>query len=425
MKGIAGNYPNTQIRDNTMSGTMNSVDVNPAEDHLMRFLAVEGLPGQEKAIGEAVIAELKRVGVPVSAIRFDKVNERIPAPTQTGNLFVDLPGTRKGQRLLFITHLDTVPLCAGAKPKREGDRIVSDGTTALGGDNRTGCAVLVTLVETLLKHKLPHPPISLLFAVHEESGIQGCRSLDPADLNGATMGFNVDSKLAAKQIARRRRVEQARTELRHRLVRAQEEEHRRIARELHDDLTQRLAVLAIEAGKLEQVPGHGEDVVARARGIREQLVALSEIVHSLSRQLHPSILDDLGLVDALGSECLSLHQRDGVTVDYHAQNVPLDLSRDVALCFYRVAQEALRNVARHARCSEASVRLVADEREMVLCVQDRGVGFDIGGVGKTGLGLESIRERACLIQARLVVRSRPGKGTRVILRVPLQRRSQR
>jgi tripeptide aminopeptidase len=180
-----------------MSSTIPPVDVKSAEDHLMRFLAVEGLSGREKAIGETVVGELKKVGVPASAIRFDKVHERIPAPTQTGNLFVDLPGTRKGPRLLFVTHLDTVALCAGAKPKREGDRIVSDGATALGGDNRTGCAVLVTLVETLLKHKLPHPPISLLFAVREESGIQGCRYMDPADLNGAAMGFNVDSSLAA------------------------------------------------------------------------------------------------------------------------------------------------------------------------------------------------------------------------------------
>jgi tripeptide aminopeptidase len=176
------------------------VDVKAAEDHLMRFLAVEGLSGQEAAMAAAVSDELKKVGVPASAIRFDTVNKRIPAPTQTGNLFVELPGTRPGPRLLFITHLDTVPLCAGAKPKREGDRIVSDGTTALGGDNRTGCAVLVTLVETLLKHKLPHPPLSLMFAVREESGIQGCRYLDPADLNGAAMGFNVDSKLAADLI---------------------------------------------------------------------------------------------------------------------------------------------------------------------------------------------------------------------------------
>jgi tripeptide aminopeptidase len=183
-----------------MSSTSIPLDVKTAEGHLMRFLAIEGLPGQEKAIGEAVIDELKKVGVPASAIRFDKVNERIPDPTQTGNLFVDLPGTRKGPRILFITHLDTVTLCAGAKPKREGNRIVSDGTTALGGDNRTGCAALVTLVETLLKHKLPHPPLSLLFAVREESGIQGCRYMDPADLNGATMGFNIDSRLAADLI---------------------------------------------------------------------------------------------------------------------------------------------------------------------------------------------------------------------------------
>jgi tripeptide aminopeptidase len=183
-----------------MNSTNPPVDVKAAEDHLMRFLAIEGLSGKEKAIGEAVIDELKKVGVAASAIRFDKVNERIPVPTQTGNLFVDLPGTRKGPRMLFITHLDTVNLCAGAKAKREGSKIVSDGTTALGGDNRTGCAVLVTLVETLLKHKLPHPPISLLFAVREESGIQGCRYMDPKDLNGATMGFNFDSRLAADLI---------------------------------------------------------------------------------------------------------------------------------------------------------------------------------------------------------------------------------
>jgi tripeptide aminopeptidase len=183
-----------------MTSTTPPVDVKAAEDHLMRFLAVEGVTGQEAAIAAAVADELKKVGVSASAIRFDTVNERIPLPTQTGNLLVDLPGTRPGPRLLFATHLDTVPLCAGAKPRREGDRIVSDGTTALGGDNRTGCAVLVTLAETLLKHKLPHPPITLLFTVREESGLHGARELDPKDLGGAKMCFNVDSKLAAELI---------------------------------------------------------------------------------------------------------------------------------------------------------------------------------------------------------------------------------
>jgi signal transduction histidine kinase len=224
-----------------------------------------------------------------------------------------------------------------------------------------------------------------------------------------------------KQIIKRKRVEQARTELLRRLVFAQEEEHRRIARELHDDLTQRLAVLAIDAGALEQLPGCPQDVARRTRAIREQLVALSESVHSLSRQLHPSILDDLGLVDALRSECLSLKQRDGITVMYSAQYVPADLPRDVALGIYRVAQAALRNVARHARCSEASVWLVANPRELVLCVQDRGIGFEVTTHGKVGLGLESMRERARLIHANLSVRSRPGEGTRITLRVPLQR----
>jgi tripeptide aminopeptidase len=93
--------------------------------------------------------------------------------------------------------MDTVPLCKGAKPRREGDRIVSDGTTALGGDNGTGCAVLIALAKSLIEHKLPHPPITMLFTVREESGLHGARELDPKDLLGATMGFNVDSTHAA------------------------------------------------------------------------------------------------------------------------------------------------------------------------------------------------------------------------------------
>jgi len=178
-----------------MSATKIPLDTKAAEELLLRLLAIEGVTGEEKAIAAAVEEELKKVGVPASAIRYDTANERIPLPTQTGNLYADLPGTRPGPRLLFSTHLDTVPLCAGAKPRREGDKIVGDGTTALGGDNRTGCAVLIAMVETLLKHNLPHPPITLLFTVREESGLHGARELLPADLKGATMCFNVDSKL--------------------------------------------------------------------------------------------------------------------------------------------------------------------------------------------------------------------------------------
>ncbi|WP_152100178.1 M20/M25/M40 family metallo-hydrolase [Lacipirellula parvula] len=180
-----------------MSQPASLLDVAAAEARLMRYLAVEGVTGREAAIAAVVIEDLKSLGVPAEAIRFDDANERIPLPTETGNLIVTLPGTTGGERIAFSTHLDTVPLCSGAKPIREGDRIRTDGSTALGGDNRTGCTVLVTLVETLLKHNIPHPPLTLLFTVREESGLHGARELNTADLGGAAMCFNFDGKLAA------------------------------------------------------------------------------------------------------------------------------------------------------------------------------------------------------------------------------------
>ena len=183
-----------------MSSPIDLLDVTAAEARLMRYLAVEGVTGHEAAIATAIVDDLKGLGVPDSAIRYDSANERIPLPTETGNLIVQLPGTAGGERLAFSTHLDTVPLCAGARPIREGDRIKTDGSTALGGDNRTGCAVLVTLVETLYKHKIPHPPITLLFTVREESGLHGARELNPADLGGAAMCFNFDGKLGSDLI---------------------------------------------------------------------------------------------------------------------------------------------------------------------------------------------------------------------------------
>lgn len=174
-----------------------SIDESAAIDRLLRFLSVEGVTGHEAAIGKSVADELKSLGVPAVAIRHDDANSRISLPTETGNLIVDLPGTRPGPRLLFMTHLDTVPLCAGAKPVREGGRIKSATRTALGGDNRTGCAVLATLVATLMKERLPHPPLTLLFTVREESGLFGARNLNPDDLHGPAMGFNFDGRSAS------------------------------------------------------------------------------------------------------------------------------------------------------------------------------------------------------------------------------------
>src|SRR5262249_5947099 len=173
-------------------------DRNAAIARLVHFLSVEGVTGHEKAIGQAVVDEVQRLGVPRKSIRFDDANQRIPLTTETGNLIVTLPGTRPGPRRLLMTHLDTVPLCAGAKPVRRGNRIVPAGKTALGGDNRTGVACLVTAIAALLQPNLPHPPLTFLFTVREESGLWGARYVDVDLLGNPSEAFNIDGGQASE-----------------------------------------------------------------------------------------------------------------------------------------------------------------------------------------------------------------------------------
>src|SRR6187551_222231 len=177
-----------------------SVDVKAATDRLMRFLAVEGVTGKEAAIGRELAAALQESGVPADAVRLDDANCRIPVPTETGNLIVDLPGRgamHNQPRIMFMTHMDTVPLCAGAKPKLAGRKIVNEAKTALGGDNRAGCGVLVTLATELAKQNLDHPPITLLFCVCEESGLWGARHVKTDELGSPAMAFNYDGGSAS------------------------------------------------------------------------------------------------------------------------------------------------------------------------------------------------------------------------------------
>ena len=177
-----------------------AVDLSAATERLMRFLAVPGITGEEAKIGKEIISALKSVGVKPAMIQFDDCQQHIPLPTQTGNLIVKLPGRgslANAPRIMFSTHMDTVPLCAGAKPKLSGKKIVNEANTALGGDNRSGCAVLVTLAAELMTHKPDHPPITLLFTVREESGLFGARYLNPDDLGGVVAGYNFDGRSAA------------------------------------------------------------------------------------------------------------------------------------------------------------------------------------------------------------------------------------
>jgi PAS domain S-box-containing protein len=207
-----------------------------------------------------------------------------------------------------------------------------------------------------------------------------------------------------------------------RLIFNQELERSRLARELHDDLVQRLAVFAIDIGKLEgQLPTLPALVREKLRVIKEGLVKTSGDVHNLSRQLHPSILDDLGLTKAVESECTNFSRREGINVVFNHENIRTDIPKDICLSLYRIIQEGLNNISKHACAGDVSVSLQGKAHDVLLSVQDNGIGFDPVEVKyKPGLGLSSIRERVRLINGELAIHSQPEKGTLISVRVPLK-----
>jgi signal transduction histidine kinase len=223
-------------------------------------------------------------------------------------------------------------------------------------------------------------------------------------------------------LAQRSRLRVAQDEARalaRRLLTAHEDEHRRLALELHDDFSQRLARLAIDASGVERClsasPQQGS-----ARAMRDDLMRLSEDVHALSYQLHPSVLDDLGLQDALKVECERFSRRESIAAEL-AFEVPVELPRDVSTCLFRVAQEALRNAARHAQASSVRLVVAPANGAVEMTVTDNGVGFD-SARRRThhSLGHASMRERAALVSGALEVKSEPGRGTTVKVSVPMK-----
>jgi len=208
-----------------------------------------------------------------------------------------------------------------------------------------------------------------------------------------------------------------------RLISAQEEERSRLARELHDDIVQRLAVFAIDVGKLEQqLPDPAAPIREVLHEITKDIINISQDVHNLSRQLHPSILDDLGLIKAVEAECTSFSRREGIEIVFNHENIPRVIPKHVSLSLYRIIQEGLRNISKHACAEHISVSLKGLDHEVLLSVRDDGIGFDRAEVKENpGLGLSSMRERARLIQAEFSIQSQPEKGTVITVRAPLTR----
>ncbi len=167
------------------------INKETAVQNLMDLLAAEGPSGGEGPVAEVVKQKLLAAGCKPDWFRNAGL-KRLPKGFTVGNLIVKIPGTVKAPRIMFSAHLDTVPLCRGAVPVRKGTRIVPKGKTGLGGDNRASVAAVVTMVETVLKNNLPHPPITLLFTVGEENGLHGAKAFKPAEGGNPAMCFNLD-----------------------------------------------------------------------------------------------------------------------------------------------------------------------------------------------------------------------------------------
>lgn|ERR1035438_5032224 len=206
-----------------------------------------------------------------------------------------------------------------------------------------------------------------------------------------------------------------------RLINAQEEERRRIARELHDDLNQRLALIAIELEIFGQTPpAQPEAITRRMQGFSEEVKSMASELHRLAHQLHPAKLEQLGLAATIRGFCRELATAHEIAIEFVPRDVPPSLPDNVALCLYRIAQETLQNVIKHSGATGAKVELVASGQELLLVVTDDGCGFDPQAtVASPSLGIVGMRERVRMVNGKVSVESCPGEGTRIEVRVPL------
>jgi signal transduction histidine kinase len=234
-------------------------------------------------------------------------------------------------------------------------------------------------------------------------------------------GEGVDLLLQAVLDNRAANIEGALRDFSGGLISAQEAERQRIARELHDDLSQRMAILSVELEQLSQ------GLPKRQRALRTSIEALwakaqeiSAEINRLSYELHPSKLEHLGLVTAVKDFCAEVSAHQTLKVEFRHQGFPAVLPKDVAPCVFRIVQELLHNVIRHSGARKAMVVLTKTDHAVHLRVSDEGCGFDVESASsRGGLGLLSLRERLRLVGGELSIRSQPSHGTQITVAVPL------
>ena len=243
-----------------------------------------------------------------------------------------------------------------------------------------------------------------------------------ASISKLTVGAHTTFTVILRDITERLRTEHQLQSFAAQLITAQEEERRRISRDLHDDINQRLALLAIEMNNLENGPPLSGDHARLAfQSLAQRLAAISDDVRRMAYQFHSSILDDLCLSAALEQLTDQFSVRTGIKTVVVQQDMPEPLPREIASCLYRIAQESLVNVTKHARASRVELELTCDGHEVTLTIHDSGVGFDLEQirVHPHGLGMINMRERVRSVHGRLEIRSVPGQGTRISVLIPL------
>jgi PAS domain S-box-containing protein len=216
----------------------------------------------------------------------------------------------------------------------------------------------------------------------------------------------------------RRSSEQIR-EMAGKLINAQEEERRRIARELHDDIVQKIAVLAITMSRLKQKLPAGEPMALEMAAFQQRIYGLAEDVRQLSHQLHPALLEHAGLRVALASFTEEFKRLEGIDVGLAVPENNDAIPREISVCVYRVVQESLRNVAKHAQAKRAEVTLAIEDNTLLLTVKDEGQGFETDPARGEGLGLVNIRERIHLCRGTVEITSQLNRGTTLMARIPL------
>jgi PAS domain S-box-containing protein len=234
--------------------------------------------------------------------------------------------------------------------------------------------------------------------------------------------FSVDNSFAgyigsAIDVTERKLAEEALSTVSQKLIEAQEEERARIARELHDDIGQRLALLAmgIQSAKRRSPVWAAE--------VGNQVADLASDIQALSHRLHPPKLEYLGLAAAAAGFSRELFERHGVEIDFHSENIPKELPREISLSLFRVLQEALQNAMKHSGSRHFQVSLKGGANEIELTVHDSGIGFEPAEAIKgQGLGLITMQERLKLVDGQLSIDSKPQSGTTIQARVPLSPR---